>query len=100
MIETVRSFLHDLPVLCLLLSIVLGTLIGRIHIKGVGFGSVVGTLMAGLAIGIVANPALPEQMRWLFFYLFLFAIGYSVGPQLFGSSVKQALPQMALAVTV
>ena len=100
MIETIRSFLHDLPVLCLLLSIVLGTLIGRVHIKGVGLGAVVGTLIAGLAIGILANPDLPEQMRWLFFYLFLFAIGYSVGPQLFANSPRQALPQMALAVTV
>ena len=100
MIETIGSFLHGIPVLCLLLSILLGSILGGIHIKGIGLGAVVGTLIAGLAIGIIARPELPEQMRWLFFYLFLFAIGYSVGPQLFGGSSRQALPQVALAVII
>src|SRR6185436_19565983 len=35
-----------------------------------------------------------------FFYLFLFSIGYSVGPQFFGSLTTEALPQIALAVVV
>jgi putative transport protein len=99
-IETIGSFLQGIPVLCLLLSILLGTVIGGVHIKGVGLGAVVGTLLAGLVIGIVARPELPEQMRWLFFYLFLFSIGYSVGPQLFAGSLRQTLPQIALALTI
>src|SRR3954465_5100665 len=78
----------------------LGTIIGRYHVKGVGFGSVVGTLLAGMAVGIVAKPELPDLMRWAFFYLFLFSIGYSVGPQFFGSLKKEALPQIALALIV
>ena len=80
MIGYLAEFLHSLPLLCLFLSILLGTFIGRFHIKGVGFGTVVGTLIAGMAIGIVAKPELPDLLRWAFFYLFLFAIGYSVGP--------------------
>jgi len=94
------AFLHDFPALCLFLSILLGTIIGRFHVKGVGFGSVVGTLIAGIVIGIVAKPELPELLRWAFFYLFLFSIGYSVGPQFFGSLKTEALPQIALAVIV
>ena len=94
------DFLHSLPLLCLFLSILLGTFIGRFHVKGVGFGTVVGTLIAGMAIGIVAKPELPDLLRWAFFYLFLFAIGYSVGPQFFGSLKKEALPQIALALIV
>ncbi len=100
MIESLARFLHDLPVLCLFLSILLGTIIGRFHFKGVGFGSVVGTLIAGIVIGILARPELPDLLRWSFFYLFLFSIGYSVGPQFFGSLKKEALPQIALAVVV
>src|SRR5262245_15577451 len=99
-IEQLTAFLHASPVLCLFLSIFLGTIIGRFHVKGVGFGSVVGTLIAGIAIGILARPELPDLLRWSFFYLFLFAIGYSVGPQFFGSLKKEALPQIALAVVV
>jgi putative transport protein len=94
------SVLHEIPALSLFLSIVLGTLLGRIHVKGVGFGAVVGTLIAGMAIGIAAHPQLPEILRWSFFYLFLFSIGYSVGPQFFGSLKKEALPQIILASTV
>src|SRR4029079_17431758 len=82
------------------LSILLGTIIGRFHVKGVGFGAVVGTLIAGMAVGILAKPELPELLRWTFFYLFLFSIGYSVGPQFFGSLKKEAGPQIALTVIV
>jgi putative transport protein len=92
--------LHDFPALCLFLSLLLGNIIGRFHFKGVGFGSVVGTLIAGMAIGIVARPELPDLLRWSFFYLFLFSIGYSVGPQFFGSLKRDALPQILLAFTV
>jgi len=98
--ERLAAFLHGIPVLCLFLSVLLGTLLGRVHIKGVGFGAVVGTLIAGMAVGILARPELPELLRWAFFYLFLFAIGYSVGPQFFASLKKEALPQIALALVV
>lgn len=94
------SFLHELPLLCLFLSILLGHIIGRFHFKGVGFGPVVGTLIAGIGIGILAKPELPELLRWAFFYLFLFSVGYSVGPQFFGSLKREAVPQIALAVIV
>jgi putative transport protein len=67
---------------------------------GVGFGSVVGTLIAGIVIGILAKPELPELLRWSFFYLFLFSIGYSVGPQFFASLKKEALPQIVLSIVV
>ena len=98
--EHFAAFLHQFPVLCLFLSILVGHIIGRWHFKGVGFGSVVGTLIAGIVIGILAKPELPELLRWAFFYLFLFSVGYSVGPQFFGSLKKRALPQVALAVIV
>src|SRR6516165_3948277 len=98
--ERLAAFLHEQPALCLFLSIVLGQIIGRFHFKGVGFGGVVGTLIAGIVVGILAKPELPELMRWSFFYRFLFSIGYSVGPQFFGSLKKEALPQIALAAVL
>ena len=56
--------------------------------------------MPAFVIGIFAEPELPELLRWIFFYLFLFSVGYSVGPQFFGSLKKEALPQIVLAVVV
>jgi putative transport protein len=100
MMVQLAAFLHELPLLCLFLSIMFGHIIGRFHIKGVGFGAVVGTLIAGIGVGILAKPELPDLLRWTFFYLFLFSVGYSVGPQFFGSLKKEALPQIALAVIV
>jgi uncharacterized transporter YbjL len=96
--QGLASFLHGFPALCLFLSILLGTIIGRFHVKGVGFGSVVGALIAGMAIGILARPEFPELLRWTFFYLFLFSVGYTVGPQFFGGLKKEALPQIALSI--
>ncbi len=98
--ESAAALLHKYPELCLFLSIVLGHVIGAWHVKGVGFGNVVGTLIAGIAIGIFAKPELPELLRWSFFYLFLFSVGYSVGPQFFGSLKKEAVPQIILALVV
>src|SRR5207344_1312078 len=98
--EQLSSFLHGFPALCLFLSILLGAIISRFHFKGVGFGAVVGTLLAGIFIGIFAKPELPDLLRWAFLYLFLFAIGYSVGPQFFGSLKKDAVPQIVLALVV
>ena len=98
--QEAAGLLHKYPELCLFLSILLGHGIGAFHFKGVGFGNVVGTLIAGIAVGIFARPELPELLRWVFFYLFLFSIGYSVGPQFFGSLKKAALPQIALALVV
>src|SRR5262249_44217924 len=98
--EHLAGFLHEFPVLCLFLSIVVGNIIGRFHFAGVGFGAVVGTLIAGMGIGILAKPELPELLRWAFFYLFLFSVGYSVGPQFFGSLKKEAVAQIALALFV
>jgi putative transport protein len=94
------AFLHEFPALCLFLSVLLGTIIGRFHFKGVGLGSVVGTLIAAMAVGIVAKPELPDLLRWSFFYLFLFSIGYSIGPQFFGNLKKEAVPQIVLALVV
>jgi putative transport protein len=99
-ISQLAAFLHGIPVLCLFLSVLLGTIIGRYHFKGVGLGSVVGTLIAGMAVGILSKPELPDLLRWAFFYLFLFSIGYSVGPQFFGSLKREAVPQIVLALIV
>lgn len=98
--EQIVATLHKLPELSLFLSILIGHFIGRFHFKGVGFGTVVGTLIAGILVGILAKPQLPELLRWAFFYLFLFSIGYSIGPQFFGSLRRETLPQVALAVII
>jgi putative transport protein len=60
----------------------------------------VGTLIAGILIGIPAKPEYPDLVKWSFFYLFLFGIGYGVGPQFFSSLRKDTLPLVALAFVI
>ena len=46
------ALLHRYPKLALFVTIFIGTLIGRVHVKGFGLGSVVGSLLAGIVVGI------------------------------------------------
>jgi putative transport protein len=98
--QEVIALLHRYPELALFATIFIGTLIGRLHVKGFGLGSVVGSLLAGIMIGIFAKPEFPQLLRWVFFYLFLFSVGYSVGPRFFGSMRKEAIPQIVMAITL
>ncbi len=98
--SSVQALFQGHPELAIFVAIVFGFLIGRIHFKGVGLGTVVGTLLAGLVIGVLTEPAIPDLLKWAFFDLFLFAIGYGTGPQFFAGLKKEALPQIYLAVLV
>jgi putative transport protein len=98
--QGITGLFHRLPELSLFVTILVGTMIGRLRLKGFSLGSVVGSLLAGIAIGIFAKPEFPQLLRWTFFYLFLFSIGYSVGPRFFGSLRKEAIPQIVLAITM
>jgi putative transport protein len=98
--QGITGLFHRLPELSLFVTILAGTMIGRLRIKGFSLGPVVGSLVAGIAIGIFAKPEFPQLLRWTFFYLFLFSIGYSVGPRFFGSLRKEAIPQIVLAITM
>jgi len=88
------------PELAIFVAIVLGFIVGRLHFKGVGLGTVVGALLAGIAIGILTKPQIPDLLKWAFFDLFLFAIGYGTGPQFFAGLKKEAIPQIYLALLV
>lgn len=88
------------PEVSLFFCIVAGFLVGNIHIRGIGLGSVAGTLVVALVVGVLLKPQIPDLLRWAFFDLFLFAVGYSVGPQFFSSLKKETIPQLLLALVV
>jgi putative transport protein len=98
--QEVVALFHRFPELSLFVTIFIGTLIGRLHVKGFGLGSVVGSLLAGIGIGVFAKPEYPQLLRWTFFYLFLFSVGFSVGPRFFGGLRKKAIPQIVMAITL
>jgi putative transport protein len=87
------------PELAIFLTLAVGFVIGRIRFGSFSLGNVVGTLLAGVAIGQLQIKVDPI-MKVVFFDLFLFATGYKVGPQFFRGLKKHAGPQVVLTVVL
>jgi putative transport protein len=94
----VEALRHN-PELAIFLTLALGFLIGRVKIGGFSFGTVVGTLLAGVLVGQL-NVQVPAIVKTVFFDLFLFTTGYKVGPQFFRGLKKDALSQVLLTVVL
>jgi putative transport protein len=98
----IASFLEAYPELAVFLAIGLGYVLGDIRFGGFAFGPVTGSLFAGLLIGQFAEVPVAPMAKAFLFLLFLFGIGYSVGPQ-FLQSLRRGGVQavlMALVCTV
>ena len=79
------DFLHRYPDLAVYLAVGLGYLIGGYKVKGFGLGPVTGSLFAGLLIGQLGHVPVSGTAKSILFLMFIFGIGYSVGPQFFRS---------------
>ncbi len=87
---------RDNPAIPLFLTIGLGFFIGRLKFKGFSLGTVTSVLLVGVIIGQM-DIDIPGPIKSVFFLLFLFAIGYSVGPQFFRSLKGDGLKQVLFA---
>ena len=85
---------RDNPSIPIFLTIGIGFWIGSLKYKGFSLGVVTSVLLVGVLVGQM-GIAIPGPVKNVFFLLFLFAIGYSVGPQFFralrGDGIKQVL---------
>lgn len=70
---------------------------GRVHIRGFSLGVVTSVLLVGVLVGQLQIP-MTGALKQTAFLLFLFAIGYKVGPQFFAGLKKEGLPQVGFAV--
>ena len=99
MIDWFVTTLRSYPEIAILLSLALGYYFGSFTYKGLGLGAVTATLIAAVIIGQlginVSGPLKP-----FFFLMFLFAIGYGVGPQFVRGIASDGLPQALFAVVV
>lgn len=71
------------PEMGVYLAVGIGYLIGRFKFRGVGLGVVTGSLLGGIVIGNFFSVPVSDQAKAIVFLLFLFGIGYSVGPSFF-----------------
>ncbi|MDC8786572.1 aspartate:alanine exchanger family transporter [Roseateles koreensis] len=73
-------YLAEHPELGVFVAMGLGHWIGKFKLKGIGFGPVTGSLLAGLLVGYFFHVPVAETAKQLLFLLFMFGIGYSAGP--------------------
>lgn len=95
-------FVHTLqkyPEIALFLTIGIGFWIGNLKLGRFNLGIVTSTLLAGLLVGQIGIK-LPSALQSTFFAMFLFAVGYSVGPQFIRALKNDGLPQVLFAVIV
>ena len=75
-------FIQANPALAVFLTIALGFLLGKLRIRSFSLGTVTSVLLVGVIVGQL-RIEIPEPAKTLFFLMFLFAVGYAVGPQFF-----------------
>src|SRR5438067_1265324 len=95
--NALAELLRHHPELALFATLSLGFWIGHFKFGKVSLGTVASTLLVGVVIGL-ADIKIDAFTKSVFFYLFIFAIGYKVGPQFFQGLRGEGLQQAALAV--
>ncbi len=93
LVETLRTN----PEIAIYLALALGFVIGGVRIGKFSLGNVTGVLLAGVLIGQL-NITISPNVKSVFFLMFLFAVGYSVGPQFFRGLKSDGLPQVLFSV--
>jgi putative transport protein len=89
--------LRQYPEIAIFLTLAIGYYFGKFTFKGIGLGSVTATLLAGVAIGQI-GITISQPLKSTVFLMFLFAVGYAVGPQFVRGVAKDGLPQAIFAV--
>ncbi len=95
LVTTLRSS----PELAIFLALAIGSWIGPKKLAGFSLGNVTATLLAAVAIGQL-EIAVPGPIKMTFFLLFLFAVGYGVGPQFFAGLGRDGPKQILFSVIV
>lgn len=91
------GMLHKYPELAVYLAVAVGYWVGQLRFLGFSLGPVTGSLMAGILVGYLFEVPVSSTAKSLLFLLFLFGIGYSVGPQFFKTMRGQGLRWILLA---
>lgn len=97
--DWIVEVLRNNPALAVFLTIGIGFFVGQLKYKAFSLGTVTSVLLVGVLVGQLDIP-IPGPLKDVFFLLFLFAIGYSVGPQFFAALRGDGLKQVLFAVIV
>src|SRR6201993_1523173 len=99
MIDWFFQTLRTYPEIAIFVSLALGYYFGSFTYKGLGLGAVTATLIAAVIIGQI-GITISGPLKPTFFLMFLFAIGYGVGPQFVRGIAQDGVPQAIFAAVV
>ncbi|MET9255079.1 aspartate-alanine antiporter [Streptomyces sp. NPDC003717] len=83
--------LKDHPELVLFASLALGYLVGKLRVGPLTLGGICGTLIVSLLLGAWTKAQVSDDVKTVFFALFIFALGYMAGPQFFRNLNRKSL---------
>src|SRR5262245_38528217 len=96
MIEWFVATLRQYPEIAIFLTLAVGYYVGKFTFWGIGLGAVTATLLAGVVIGQL-GITISAPLKATVFLMFLFAVGYGVGPQFVRGVARDGLPQAVFA---
>ncbi|MFE5394414.1 aspartate-alanine antiporter [Streptomyces sp. NPDC056568] len=82
--------IRDNPELAIFLCLALGYLVGKARIGPITLGGICGTLIVSLLLG-TRHVAVDDDVKTIFFAIFIFALGYMAGPQFFANLNRRGL---------
>jgi putative transport protein len=99
MFSYIADTLRANPQLAIFLTLAVGYWVGARRFGSFSLGAVTGTLLAGVIIGQIGID-ISAQVKSIFFIMFLFAVGFGVGPQFVRGIATDGAPQAMFAVVV
>lgn len=99
MIDWFVNVLRSYPELAVFLSIGIGFLVGPWKLFGFSLGTVTATLLAAVVIGQV-HIEVDSAVKSTFFIMFIFAVGYGVGPQFIRGLKADGAREVLFALSV
>ena len=94
----VQHAIANAPESFLLLAVAIGTVLGRMRVRGFAIGASACILIVAVILGQLGTFVIPPVLRSLLFGLFVFTIGYRSGPEFFASLSIRTLGQVMLAL--
>ena len=99
LVQWVVEILRHNPELAIFLTLGIGYWLGGLEFKGFSLGAVTGVLLVGVLVGQL-DIEISSQVKSVFFIMFLFAVGYGVGPQFVQGLARDGGPQALFAVLI
>lgn len=105
-IGSIFNFLHQQPIVFLLLALAIGYPLGKVSLMSISLGPTAGTLVTGVIISLIAQVAfgityaIPGILSSIFLLMFMYALGLKVGPQFFSGLKSGGVAFIVIGFTV